>query len=275
MDFDFNRISSPFRMQPGLARLDAGANHLTRLDPGCALYREKRSVSRSGAAHQCVEGFDPSNAVRTIWSNARSTLQFPEDAPPDIELAFEEDFALLDATTGTIPWMCVCVPSHWAPEDKLGKSIAAIHAPVAGNADLQRALSRLTSMVCQGGHWERFVWTISPSPHYDQHPRRQARGAWPSTNSPDQFVAGCHFRAERQTFMPVHDAAGTPLEQAVFTIRVMLEPLVHVVRTREQALRLHEALHSMSAEVLAYKHLALARGPLLAWLSSWVDRADR
>lgn len=269
MDFDFNRISTPFRMQPGLSRLHADAIHLTRLNNGSALYCEKLSVSRSGAAHQCVKGFDPSNAIRTIWGNARSTLSLGDDLPTEIELAFEEDFALLDAATGTIPWMCVCVPSHWAPEEKLGKSIAAIHAPVADNADLQRALSRLSSVVCQGGHWERFVWTISPSPRYDQHPRRQARSAWPSTCSLEELVAGCHFRAERQTFLPVHDGSGTSLSQAVFTIRVMLAPLVRVVHTREQARRLHGALQSMSAEVLAYKNLAGARAPLLEWLSSW------
>src|SRR5205823_105609 len=34
-----------------------------------------------------------------------------------LSLAFEEDFAVIDATA-RIPWLAVCLPSRWAPEDK-------------------------------------------------------------------------------------------------------------------------------------------------------------
>ena len=268
MDFDFKHISEPFRMHPGLSRLDTSVRHLTQLNPASLLYREKSLVSRAGAALHCETGFDPSDALLTISRHARMTgILAPSGLQRPLELAFEEDLAVLDAATGTVPWMCVCVPSHWAPEDKLGKSLDEIHFPVADNAALAAAIPHLIGMVCNGGHWERFVWTITPSPRYDQHPRRQARQAWPVAGDPAQFAAHCYLRAERQTFLPVLDGQERPKAQAVFTIRVMLEPLMDVVHGSEQAKRLHDALQSMTATVLAYKNLTAARAPLLAWLS--------
>ena len=268
MDFDFQHITVPFSMQPGLVRMEPGARHLTQLDPGSDLYQEKLSVSRASACLHCVPGFDPSDGLRAVRQHADTTgVRALLSAPMATELAFEEDLALLDAATGSVPWMCVCVPSHWAPEDKIGKSLAAIHAPVADSAALNAALPHLMTLVCGGSHWERFVWTLSPSPRYDQHPRRRPSHAWPTTSDPAEFAAGCYLRAERQTFMPVHDELGRPMRQAVFTIRVIVEALTDVIRGPEQAQRLHDALQSMSSKVLGYKNLATARTPLLAWLS--------
>ncbi|RZJ08317.1 MAG: DUF3445 domain-containing protein [Haliea sp.] len=177
-------------------------------------------------------------------------------------MAFEEDFAVLDGATGALPWLCVCVPSHWAPEDKLGLDFLALHGPVADNPALLEAAPRLVRLVTDGGSWERFVWTVSPCARYDQHPGRHARTPWPATQDARDFAAGCFLRAERQTFFPV----GQGTRQAVFTIRVMLQPLVLAVDRPEKAHRLHAALASMSDAVLSYKGLEEARDPLLRWL---------
>ncbi len=252
MDFDLCKIAVPFRMQPGLQRMAPGALHVTPLDPQGRLYAEKLRVHRAGISQLSVPGFDPAPALAAIGS---------VDGLP--ELAFEEDFAVLDTASATIPWMCVCVPSHWAPEAKLGLSLAAIHAPVADGAALAATLPALTRLLAGGGHWERFVWTLTPSDCYDQHPLRRPRAPWPGTQEPGEFAAGCFLRAERQTFLPV---PGHP--QVVFTIRVMLQPLVQAVQTPQQARRLHEALASMTPAVLHYKNLGAARAPLLAWLAA-------
>lgn len=258
-DFDLARIAAPFRMQPGLQRLGPGARHLTPLAPGSALWLEKKRVLEAGASRLAVPGFDAAPAIAAILAQARAEGL---DAAEPIELAFEEDFAVLDAA-GTLPWLCVCVPSHWAPEDKLGLPFAAVHAPVADNQALLAAGPRLVQLVTGGDRFERFVWTITPSGRYDQHPRRQPRTAWPDGGDAHAFAAQCFLRAERQTFLPV---PGAP-QQAVFTIRVMLRPLADAVRTRDDAQRLHDALASMSDAVLAYKNLTRARAPLLAWLA--------
>lgn len=256
-DFDFDRIAVPFRMQPGLRRLADGARQLTPLDPSSRRYEEKRLVLAAGQSRHCVPGFDPAPALAAIADKAGPLAR---DLAP--ELAFEEDLAVLDGGTTTLPWLCVCAPSHWAPEDKLGLSFAAVHAPVADNAALLAAGSQLVNLVTGGGCWERFVWTVSPSPRFDQHPRRQPRPPWPQTADPEAFAAQCFLRAERQTFFPV----GRGTRQAVFTIHVLLQPLAQAVATRGQARRLHDSLASMSDAVLAYKSLTRARAPLLGWL---------
>ena len=263
MDFDFSQIAAPFRMQPGLRRVAPGAPQLTPLAAGSALYREKRQVLAAGASRLALPGFDPAPALQAIAEQAQHQGHVPAPDTP-LELAFEEDFAVLDGATGTLPWLCVCVPSHWAPEDKLGLDFAAVHAPVADNAVLLAASRQLVQLATAGERWERTVWTISASGRHDQHPRRHVRTPWPPAGDADAFAAACFFRAERQTFFPV----GRGTRQAVFTIRVMLAPLPQAVATAAQARALHGAIESMSPAVLDYKGLAGARAPLLAWLAA-------
>ncbi|RYF42482.1 MAG: DUF3445 domain-containing protein, partial [Comamonadaceae bacterium] len=163
MDFDFAQIAVPFRMQPGLARLPPGTPQLTPLQPGSALHAEKLAVLQAGLSRHCSPGFDPAPAIESIAECARRTRTAATfDSKTPVETAFEEDFAVLDGATAALPWLCVCVPSHWAPEDKLGQDFMALHAPVADNAALLAAAPRLVQLVTQGGCWERFVWTISP-----------------------------------------------------------------------------------------------------------------
>ena len=263
MDFDFELIAAPFRMQPGLRKLHPGDRQLTPLHPGSPLYEEKARVVAAGASRLQVPGFDPEPALAAIAGQARREGH-PDFDPGRLELAFEEDFAVLDGDTGALPWLSVCVPSHWAPEDKLGLPFAAVHAPVADGATLIAAAAHLVRLATSGERWERHVWTVSPSPRHDQHPRRHPRAPWPADTGDDEaFARACWFRAERQTLLPV----GRGTRQAVFTIRVMLAPLIEAVDTPAKAARLREALASMSPAVLDYKGLAPAREPLLRWLA--------
>lgn len=255
MDFDFSNVAVPFRMQPGLRKLAAGQAQLTRLVPQSQLHAEKLLVHHTGGAVHAIDGFDPSPALEAI----RAELAFNGA----LELAFEEDIAILDGNTGTLPWLCVCVPSHWAPEEKVGLDFMSLHAPVADNAGLLAASRQLVALVTAGERWERFVWTITPSARYDQHPHRHPRPAWPQTPDAGAFAHQCLVRAERQTFLPV----GRGTRQAVFTIRVMLAPLATAVDTPGKAHRLLDSLGSMSPAVLAYKGLTLARQPLMHWLT--------
>jgi dimethylamine monooxygenase subunit A len=263
MDFDFSHISVPFRMQPGLRRIERPALRLTRLDPMSQLFAEKRAVFEAGRSRQQVPGFDPAPALAAIAElGVESGCEFSTQQEPPVELLFEEDFAVLDGSTGTLPWLCVCAPSHWAPEEKLGLDFAALHAPVADNAALVAASQQLVSLVTAGDCWERFVWTISPSRRYDQHPHRHPREPWPAADNPEAFASHCWMRAERQTFFPV----GQGTRQAVFAIRVVLQPLAQAVQAPGRAKRLHDSLASMSQAVLEYKNLDSAREPLLRWL---------
>jgi hypothetical protein len=181
-----------------------------------------------------------------------------------LSLAFHEDFAILDATSGRVPWLAVCLPSHWAPEEKVGRHFSEIHAPVADNDLLIAASSHLMRLVTSGDHWERFVWTIAPRGSLDAHPRRlDPASGWPGGASMADVAARAWFRTERQTFVPVPAA-----RQSVFTIHVATAPLAQAVATRERAAQVHAAVASMSSAVLAYRGLAQVQPQLLEWLSA-------
>ena len=99
-----------------------------------------------------------------------------------LSLAFAEDFALIDAGTATIPWLAVALPSHWAPEDKVGKHFAQVHAPVADNRVLLAAGDALARLVSAPARWERFVWTVTPRPALNAHPALPA-AHWQATDA--------------------------------------------------------------------------------------------
>ncbi|MEO7336445.1 MAG: heme-dependent oxidative N-demethylase subunit alpha family protein [Caldimonas sp.] len=306
MAFDFSAVVAPFRMRPGLQRLAPGAPQLTPIRPGDRAYREKLAVlsSFAGEALVAVPRFDAAQVLSTVADQSASErhgafLQHgkasfsaprlgwavrdgrPEgDGPrevgaclsalPDavrsaalLSLAFAEDFAVLDGATGCVPWLAVCLPSTWAPEEKVGRHFTHIHAPVADNDALLAASTALVDLVTQGDRWERYVWTLTDDPRLHRHPRRAPPTHWNSASTPDELAASTFFRSERQTFMPV-----TGMRQAVFTIHVEVRPLRDVVGSPAAAQRLHAALSSMSAAVLAYRGLGDARDRLLAWLDA-------
>lgn len=305
MPFDFSLVSAPFRMQPGLRRVAAGARQLTPSLPNGRHLREKAAVLGGFAAQALLSrpGFDARPVLQAIADEAAAA-----DSPPAFEfdatcarapllgwsvcdgavvgdgdpalgallnrlpvaqrrvallcLAFEEDFALLDGTDASVPWLAVCLPSRWAPEAKVGRSFAAIHAPVADSETLVAASASLARLVTDDVRWERFVWTVSADPRLHQHPARSVT-AWPADADAGQLAALASFRSERQTFIPI-----SAMRQAIFTIRVDSVPLASAVATADAADRLHAALASMSPAVLAYKGLDAARDRLLAWLAA-------
>jgi len=184
-----------------------------------------------------------------------------------LSLAFAEDFAVLDAQRGTLPWLAVALPSMWAPEEKVGQSFAQAHAPVADNKLLIDAAPHLVKLVTGPQRWERFVWTLTAHPRLHGHPARVDPARWAAGLSDEALAAQTWFRTERQTFIPV---PGRPegQAQAVFTILVQTTPLTQALQGRQQAQRLHDALASMSEAVLAYRGLSRAREPLLRWLAA-------
>ena len=193
-----------------------------------------------------------------------ATMPKPQRTSALLCLAFEEDFAVLDGDTSAVPWLAVCLPSRWAPSDKIGRHFAEIHSPVADGATLVAASASLARLVTGSDRWERFVWTISADPRLNQHPA-QGRCPWPeeADADADSLVALASFRSERQTFIPI---AGS--HRAIFTIHVESVPLALAVGTDDAARRVHDAIASMTATVLAYRGLDGARDRLLAWLAA-------
>ena len=267
MDLPLDQIGVPFRMQPGLARIAPHQARLTPLPASSALHAEKQQVLNRGEGILGVPGFDPRPALGALAQLHPERESSTFDDPRQVALDWQEDLAVLDGRDGRLVWLSVCTPSHWAPEDKLGLKFAEVHAPVADNAALLAASNALVRLVTGGACWQRHVWTFTPDPRFDQHPRRTVRRAWPPDSDPEVCAAATWVRVERQHFVPVPVGPGNPHPMAVFTIRLMIEPLTLVAADPAWARRLHDALASMSEAILAYKNLGPARAPLLRWLA--------
>lgn len=186
----------------------------------------------------------------------------PWRLPALLALAFAEDIAIVDAADATVPWMAVALPSHWAPEAKVGLHFAQIHAPVADAELVRKAGEGLLRLVSGAERWERFVWNVTDNPRLHTHPRRVGPGRW--THEPDaRGLPRAWFRSERQTFIPLPERG-----QSLFTIAVDVQPLPQVVSTPQRAQRLAEAVQSMSPAVLDYRGLTGVRDRLLEWLAA-------
>ena len=103
---------------------------------------------------------------------------------------------------GLLLCLNVCAFARGKPATKKALPQPNVAAPKEA---LLAAAAQLVGLVTSGGEWERFVWTISPSGRYDQHPRRHARADWPRTGDAAAFARACFLRTERQTFFPLGD----------------------------------------------------------------------
>ena len=181
--------------------------------------------------------------------------------PGLLSLAVVEDLAVLDGATAEVPWLAVCLPSHWVPRDKVGRHFAQVHAPVADNTLLVNAAASLARLVSGPQRWERDVWTLTPQPGLDAHPARHPAPPWPAGASSDELAALASLRTEHQTFIPLVEQA-----QAVFTIEVEVRPLTALAAEPDTCGALADALATMSEAVLAYRSLTPARDRLVDWL---------
>jgi hypothetical protein len=237
-------------------------------------------AAHAAAEHPAAFGWDGHSVSAPLlgWALRDTELQ-PIGADPDAEvgaclaqlpphwrlagllsLTFAEDFALIDAGNATIPWLAVALPSHWAPEHKVGLHFAQVHAPVADNRVLLATGDALARLVSAPTRWERFVWTVTPRPTLNAHPALPAMH-WQASDA-DGVAAQAWWRTERQTFVPASDG-----RLAVFTILVDTQPLAQAIDSAERAQRLHDAIATMSPAVLQYRSLSAVRDPLLSWLA--------
>ncbi len=161
----------------------------------------------------------------------------------------------------------MALPSHWAPEQKVGLHFAQVHAPVADNAVLLAAGDALARLVSAPTRWERFVWTVTPRPTLNAHPDLQPAAHWQAVDA-DGIAAQAWWRTERQTFIPAPQAA-----LAVFTILVDTPAAGPGHRPRRQgtaAARRHGLDEPSRAAVPRPGRRAR---PLLDWLTRGARRA--
>lgn len=147
--------------------------------------------------------------------------------------------------------LSVYFASGWAPQEKLGQSMAAIHEPVAENQALIRSTTAMSQAMLHKGPFVRSVWTLAGSDALARAPGEDTMGSISQ-------VEDLWFRSERQVTVPL---AG---EASLFLIRVDVRPLVQMIQAPQHRAILEAALRSMSPEVLRYKSIERAARLILA-----------
>lgn len=178
----------------------------------------------------------------------------------------QEDWAVTAADPATnAEWLgalSISFPNHWRPAEKIGRSFAEVHMPVAGIAPLVKAAPALIETMIHKGPWERFAWGVATDTVLNHHPDNPDDPARTLTDySPAGAGRGTWLRIERQTLV------GFPLHRgALFTIRTYFTPVSQVAADPARRQALASAVRGMSDEAVAYKGLVKLRPPLLQYL---------
>lgn len=155
----------------------------------------------------------------------------------------------------------VCFPSRWRLAEKIGRPLAAVHAPVPFYGEkLGRPVDRFMGVVKPGHVAVRLNWSVLDDPTLFQ-----PGGKWRT----DRNVLVTAENAGEALFVRVERQTLTRLAQSgavLFTIRVHVYPLARIAARAGIAGRLAEAVRALPPETLHYKSLIRFREALLDYL---------
>ncbi len=182
----------------------------------------------------------------------------PLDAFDFLAMNVQEDLSILARRANGSDFLAalhVLLPEKWNPLDKIGRSFAKVHAPVAGSGPMIATAPKLIDALVMRGPFARFVWGVTPSGRLDHHPNVPPEGELPT--DPARFF----LRVERQTLHGFPARGG-----ALFTIRAYLYPLSELLDTPDKAAALAAGVRSMTPEQRQYKGLTRSGPALIEYL---------
>ncbi|PBB43411.1 hypothetical protein CK222_11600 [Mesorhizobium sp. WSM3866] len=165
----------------------------------------------------------------------------------------------------------LCFPSSWSLQEKFGKPLQQIHAPVPGFGPGTRPADLINRMFdgLQGQAVERFNWSIQAGDAL-YHPLSNGERIDRAANRPTRFADGdinahAFIRVERQTLrkLPVS-------RDILFTIRIHLDPLAVLARHPDKvalAASFADQLNALDQAQLDYKGLSADRDRLVSYLA--------
>lgn len=233
-----------------------------QIDDQLAVYRAAKLAACEQRGRHVLRGALDASVESAIasWMTQRLRMEYPSRAfesiakpqsLDDVAMQVQEDLAVLqlDAQGGNrLSYLNVCMPSGWAPEEKIGRPFDEVHAPVPLIEPLsakQDSIARLMVNATKGA--VRFAWTITDDPALNHHPHRDRSIDHP-TPLPDHPAGEPLLRVERQVIW------GFPKRQAaLFLIRTYLYPFESLASPVRSALSL--AVSGMSDASLRYKNM--------------------
>lgn len=272
-----------YEVKPGLFKfgksLGGGAadQHVFQFDSTFPRYRQNKLAARAErlGKYFCTRDFTPEveRAVtrfiieRLVGEHLRrfETLRSTGTTFDALAMQVQEDLAVVSTDRAGRHWLSaihLCAPNHWAAEDKIGRTFAAIHEPVAGMTEMNRRSDELVRVMLDATDGlVRFAWGIMWDDELNHHPQPPPGIVRAAAFDPDQPRA--FLRVERQTLWGL-PAVGA----ALFTIRTYLYDLAVVRNHPARANDLGSALTSMTDASATYKGLSTSRDALIRWLTS-------
>ena len=245
----------PMNLRPG----DAARFWTPRADAAPVLAERRQWLQTHPQRHlQILPQGREATAEALEWLSAQTGLDLPDERAAAEKL--EADFLVLGGDSEAIfpVWAgAVIFPSSWALEEKIGRPLAEVHAPVPGlESALGASIATFLGRIAPGAAWERENWGLSADPRLNQHPAI----AIERLNAGAQ-LENTWLRLERQflTRLPCTRAL-------LFGIRVSNHRLDALAALPGVASRLARALETMPEPLAAYKGLDSARGGLVAAL---------
>lgn len=161
----------------------------------------------------------------------------------------------------------VCFPTGWTLADKMGGSVAAIHAPIPNyDTQLESTMDRFFDRIKVDRPVVRLNWNLMTDPGLFQ-PRGHIRKQFTPVTA-DNAGDRLWLRVERQTLRRLPRT-----QDILFTIRILVRPLRDIVNDAnasdpDEATRLIAALQAVPPEVRAYKGLPRVIDAATAWLET-------
>lgn len=154
-------------------------------------------------------------------------------------------------------------PGHWRLANKMGKNLAAIHAPVP---EFQEKLSAHLDSFFANMQIGAISWRQNWSVQRDSRlfaPMREA--ALETSLSPQEAGQRIHIRIETQHFYKLPKS-----EAVIFAIRTSLAPLNFWQKRPEPIAALLDQIEKLGSDMLGYKAIEPLRPALQHWLESHI-----
>jgi dimethylamine monooxygenase subunit A len=252
--------SSRFEMRLGVAPLAAGESILARDEETAAELQEKSRLLAELPEYyqQALPGSEPAQ------QEAAALLGFSDQTLAQVGAEVAEDLLIL-RSTGEQELIAghLCFPNGWCLDEKMGRPLLDIHAPVPGYAEKLGSPTRnLLERLKPGRPVGRLNWGMKPTNRLDLSSRwndwvRSVAGEVTPANAGDR----CYLRVERQTLAMLPESGCV-----LFTIHTYQQAIGTLSGEQRDVLR--GVLETIPAPMADYKGLTPVLEPALQWLRS-------
>ncbi|MCG6137191.1 MAG: DUF3445 domain-containing protein [Nostoc sp. LLA-1] len=187
----------------------------------------------------------------------------------------QEDFTVVCRREDGNNWLSavhLCYPNHWSAEEKIGKNFAAIHAPVAEMAKINRRGNAIVNTMIDHSPMVRFAWGLSTDNSLNHHPEPPlgvSASQWQG-RSFDPQQGQLYLRIERQVIWGLPEYA-----TALFTIRTYFRDCNSLKQDSVLRSKLCAAIQSMTSASLIYKGLLASKASILQWLEETKEAGEQ